>query len=374
MASRSVLSRVVSRSTTTTTRQLSTRTHNTIMKPLLQNGNGNGNASAFVGIAAVGYLMMNNNNNNEMTIYAKEATVDWTAVKQDIVNVIEQEDARRSDGTGIGPTFVRLAWHQSGTYSKHDATGGSNGAYMRYNPECNWGANAGLGIARAMLEPVKAKHPHLSYADLWVFASKVAIEEMGGPVIPFTPGRTDDHKGTTVPDGRLPNADMGCPKDTITHIRGVFEKYGFGDEGLVTLSGAHALGRCHEDASGYWGPWTNAETTFSNEYFRLLIEEKWTLKKTHKGKPWTGPEQYENPDGSLMMLPSDIALIQDPELKKIVVAFANDEELFFKKFAEYYGKLVSNGCPMKSSGSSAGGPLIPIIGPILAKLKGFIGL
>jgi catalase (peroxidase I) len=39
-----------------------------------------------------------------------------------------------------------------------------------------------------------------------------------------------------------------------------------------------------QNASGYWGPWTNAETTFSNEYFRLLLEEKWSPKKTHKGK------------------------------------------------------------------------------------------
>lgn len=36
--------------------------------------------------------------------------------------------------------------------------------------------------------------------------------------------------------------------------------------------------------SGYWGPWTNAESTFSNEYFRLLVEEKWTIKTTHEGK------------------------------------------------------------------------------------------
>lgn len=41
---------------------------------------------------------------------------------------------------------------------------------------------------------------------------------------------------------------------------------------------------CLQNASGYWGPWTRAETTFSNEYFRLLLEEKWTPKKTHKGK------------------------------------------------------------------------------------------
>ena len=50
-----------------------------------------------------------------------------------------------------------------------------------------------------------------------------------------------------------------------------------------TFIGAHAVGRCHTDRSGFWGPWTHAESTLSNEYFRLMFEEKWTPKKTHKG-------------------------------------------------------------------------------------------
>jgi hypothetical protein len=34
--------------------------------------------------------------------------------------------------------------------------------------------------------------------------------------------------------------------------------------------------------SGYWGPGPGPETTFSNEYFRLLLEESWTIKTTHE--------------------------------------------------------------------------------------------
>lgn len=37
-------------------------------------------------------------------------------------------------------------------------------------------------------------------------AGAAAIEYMGGPVIPWKPGRTDSPKPTTVPDGRLPDA------------------------------------------------------------------------------------------------------------------------------------------------------------------------
>lgn len=67
---------------------------------------------------------------------------------------------------------------------------------------------------------------------------------------------------------------------------------GFNDREIVALLGAHALGRCHTDASGYWGPWTFAENTMSNEYFRLLVEERWSPKLTHNGNPWDGPDQY----------------------------------------------------------------------------------
>lgn len=38
---------------------------------------------------------------------------------------------------------------------------------MRFKPEAEDSANAGLEVARAVLEPVKAKHPWISYADLW---------------------------------------------------------------------------------------------------------------------------------------------------------------------------------------------------------------
>ena len=107
---------------------------------------------------------------------------------------------------------------------------------------------------------------------------------------------------------------------------------GFNDQEIVALCGAHAMGRCHTDRSGYWGPWTNAENTFSNEYFRLLLEERWSPKVTHNGKPWDGPDQFEDATGQLMMLPSDIFLIADPEFKKWVEIYAKDETRFYKDF------------------------------------------
>ena len=131
------------------------------------------------------------------TAFAKKDAGDLPKVKEAILEVIENDMEKRGDGTSLYGTFIRLAWHCSGTYSAVDGSGGSNGARMRFNPEASWGANAGLGIARSALEPVKAKFPNLSYADLYTYAGVVAVEESGGPKIPFQTGRIDMEDGST---------------------------------------------------------------------------------------------------------------------------------------------------------------------------------
>lgn len=275
------------------------------------------------------------------TASTEGAGVDWAALRKDVVALLESEDHMEEPP---GPILIRLAWHSSGTFSLCSRTGGSSGATMRFEPESKWGANAGLGKARGMLEPLKEKYPYVSYSDLWVFAACVAVEEMGGPKIPFRPGRKDKSDASlSPPDGRLPNADMGCPYATAQHLRDIFGKMGFDDRDIVALSGAHGLGRCHTESSGYWGPWTRAPTTISNEYFRLLLEETWTPKKTHNGQPWTGPDQFEDPTGELMMLPSDIVLVQDPKFRRWVEYYAKDEQAFLSDFGRAFNKLMELG-------------------------------
>jgi cytochrome c peroxidase len=121
--------------------------------------------------------------------------------------------------------------------------------------------------------PTLRAHQH----SLYTFAGVVAVEEAGGPKVKFQLGREDMESGaSSPPDGRLPDADKGSRVKTIQHVRDIFGRMGFNDQEIVALSGAHAMGRCHTTASGYWGPWTNAENTFSNEYYRLLVEERWS--------------------------------------------------------------------------------------------------
>jgi len=78
---------------------------------------------------------------------------DYQKVYNEIAKLLEEKDDY--DDGSYGPVIVRLAWHCSGTYDKETNTGGSNGATMRFAPEGDHGANAGLKAARDFLEPVK---------------------------------------------------------------------------------------------------------------------------------------------------------------------------------------------------------------------------
>lgn len=121
---------------------------------------------------------------------------------------------------------------------------------------------------------------------------------------------------------------------------------GYSDREIVALSGAHTLGRCHADRSGFDGPWVVNPTRFSNQYFKLLSTRKWVPRK------WDGPLQYETivAGEKLMMLPTDMALMEDPTFREWVLKYAKDQNLFFKDFALAFGKLIELGVNRDDSG------------------------
>lgn len=187
-----------------------------------------------------------------------------------------------------------------------------------------------------------AQFPWITYSDLWTLAAVAAIQEMQGPTIKWRPGRQDRDVSYCSPDGRLPDASKAHG-----HLRDIFNRMGFNDQEIVALSGAHALGRCHTDRSGYTGPWTFSPTTLTNDYYKLLMDEKWAYKK------WDGPLQFEDMKSkSLMMLPTDMALIKDKSFKKHVERYAKDNEVFFKDFSDVICRLFELGVPFKSSEDS----------------------
>ena len=267
---------------------------------------------------------------------------DFAAVRNAIKNLLHQPTY---DDGSAGPVLVRLAWHSAGTYCAATDTGGSNGAGMRYEAEGGDPANAGLQHARTFLEPVKANFPWITYSDLWTLAAVVAIKEMGGPEITWNGGRTDFVDDSKLPPrGRLPDGAKGAD-----HIRFIFNRMGFNDQEIVALSGAHNLGRCHSDRSGFDGKWVNSPTRFSNMYFRLLRMHDWKRKTLENGV-----EQYvyvdEDLDEELMMLPTDMALLEDPKFKVWVERYAKDKDVFFRDFSRVFAKLVELGIQRDAEG------------------------
>ncbi|CAN8063184.1 unnamed protein product [Agarophyton chilense] len=216
------------------------------------------------------------------------------------------------------PIMVRLAWHDAGSYSKEDGTGGAN-ATIRFSPEADLPANKGLHIARDLLQPIKDAVPSMSHADLYQLASVVAVQFAGGPSIPFRLGRKDKLAPDCSPDGRLPDANKRMP-----HLRDIFYRMGFNDKEIVLLSGAHCLGRCHAERSGFDGPWTAEPLKFDNSYYTQTLSE--------------------NPDPKLLRLASDLALLDEPYTKQLCASYAADQDLFFREYVPVHQKLSELGC------------------------------
>lgn len=326
------------------------------------------------------------------TDYAPGATngpatgpVDYNAVREELKLIMDNPSW---DDGSLAPILIRLAWHSSGTYDKETGTGGSNGAGMRFATEAADPENAGLEYARAFLEPIKNKFPGISYSDLWILAAYVGLEHTGGPVIPFTPGRTDHQDESYwagMSYGRLPAAEKYlCPhmegaqlgdaleedgkvkgwEGLCTHVRNeVFYRMGFDDQEIVALlCGGHVYGRCHPNFSGYAGPWVEHPTQFSNEYATDMIEDEWTF--VGHGDTWLdeygaaelrpapGNRQFVNKvlgviddEPNQMMLPTDMILAWDPSFRAHLEVYAENEAKLKEDFGAAFKKLTELGCP-----------------------------
>ena len=79
------------------------------------------------------------------------SAVDWASLRTDLVGLVGECEC--------GPLLVRLSWHDAGTYNASDGTGGSRGAMRFPAGESQDPANAGLDVARSILQPYKVT-PH----------------------------------------------------------------------------------------------------------------------------------------------------------------------------------------------------------------------
>jgi len=244
-----------------------------------------------------------------------------------------------SSGQVRGPILVRLGWHDAGTYCKYCSAPGGPHALMRL-PQAADPADNGLNTARdpMMIIYNKGFNGSITLADFWQFGAVVAIEHMGGPHIPFRPGREDWEKEQLTPYDRLPDGGFAFPNfDPATkYIRDIFYRIGLNDTEIVILMGAHTLGECHAEWSGFFGPWTTNPNAFDNDYYTELINDPYTVTP--------GTNQYQDSrNEALMMLHVDLALIYDPVFLPLVKKYAKDEKAWFRDFSEVFPKIQEAG-------------------------------
>lgn len=186
------------------------------------------------------------------------------------------------------------------------------------------------------------------------------------------------------PEGVDGNPD---PLKTAQDVRTTFKRMAMNDEETVALTaGGHTVGKTHghgdaeklgeapegadvheqglgwsnpggkgnaEDTvtSGLEGAWTTEPDKWDNGYFEMLFNHEWELKKSPAGawqwepvdikeedKPRDAhrPGMRQNP----IMTDADMAMIKDPEYRKISERFRKDPEYFNEVFARAWFKLT----------------------------------
>ncbi|KAJ9473611.1 hypothetical protein DIPPA_22160 [Diplonema papillatum] len=250
------------------------------------------------------------------------------------------------DGS-LNPSVLRLAWHNAATYAAGaDPAAGPCSAAIRFEPESGYYANKGLEQPVAALARLKEHglNRDVSYSDLWTLAAYVAVEEMGGPRILFTPGRPDAVPGnyTPAPADRIPGWNL-----TADEVIGSFGRMTLSVRDMVALLGAHSVGHTRAENSGFpFLHWDNTALVFDNFFYRFLLDQSWVYEKSGDcgGAPC---EFYAN--RSWIMLLTDWILRDDPRLRPVAEEYAADQELWHRDFAVAFKKLTELGMPKKAA-------------------------
>jgi cytochrome c peroxidase len=302
--------------------------------------------------------------------------VDFAAVREELRALVQADKV-------AGTEMVRIAMHSSathvGTMSGADASkgrGGSYGGTMRFPEEYERTENYGLVDTIKLLQPIRDRHAAsgLQYGDLYTLAGVVAVEELGGPKVPWRAGRKDLDKSEIPPEHRIINANL--VEQVISKIIGIHRdmclSLGFKEREMIALFGARTIGGAtiknfNRDTKSFegWlprnGPWTANPTVFDNSYFKNLVSTDlkyvpYNIVSPLYGKEkgmhlWIEPEDLDSDDDfrlTLVSLQSDQAYRpMGPGGKlgrKIVKEYAEDQDKWFADFSKALSRFLELGC------------------------------
>ncbi len=212
--------------------------------------------------------------------YRKEfSKLDYYGLKKDLKALLtESQPWWPADWGSYAGLFIRMAWHGAGTYRSIDGRGGAGRGQQRFAPLNSWPDNVSLDKARRLLWPIKQKYGQkISWADLFILAGNVALENSGFRTFGFGAGREDvwepdldvnwgDEKAwlthrhpEALAKAPLGATEMGLiyvnpegpdhsgePLSAAAAIRATFGNMGMNDEETVALiAGGHTLGKTH---------------------------------------------------------------------------------------------------------------------------------
>ncbi|XRA99100.1 L-ascorbate peroxidase [Pycnococcus provasolii] len=240
----------------------------------------------------------------------------------------ELDDVRKTVKSAIpqakAPAVIRLAFHDAGTYDRRTRTGGANGTIRN---ELERPESIGLKRGIKAVEAAIAKSPNVlsqvSFADAVQLCAAACIELLTPDDALATSrvldamrvGRVDAPIDASDPTGRMPSEKAGA-----TELARVFdEQYGFDENRMVVLSGAHTVG-----AKGFGDGFT-----FDNAYYQVLL-----------AKPWVGGDDM----AQMIGLASDKSLADYARVRPLIEKYANDGLAWSRDFVDAFRAMSELGC------------------------------
>ncbi len=264
---------------------------------------------------------------------------------------------------------------------------------IRFKEELSIKENGGLSKAIIMLTKIKNVNPEISWADIIQMGGALAVELAGGPHIDMLYGREDclrenyEMRSTPWLPCPCPPYSDGSHSPDI-HLRTIFYRMGFTNREMVSLCGAHTLGRIFRErtgilehfdgnqfgeqrhCSGEQGStkytrltavakstgesgigmpggisWTKNWLTFDNSYYnpapRHISKSICVHSTTADQANVSSVQCYELED--LVLLPNYQALFLSPEFIQYSDVYAKDQQKWFDDYRQAHKKMSELG-------------------------------